>query len=86
MRNLFPRFFKNISDINIPKAPPIPKRIINQFDKNMLINTFNEWNKRYSENPKSFSNSLDENGNPVSNYGECCAIYFQKLWLELLKR
>ena len=67
-----------------PKPPSLRKHIINEFDNKMLVTTFNTWNKRYAENPDSFSNSLDKDGNPIEDYGECCAIYFQKLWLELL--
>jgi len=44
---------------------------------------FNEWAKRYAENPSEFSEVLDENGNPVKGYGENCAIYFEKLAKEL---
>ena len=44
---------------------------------------FNEWAKRYSNNPELFTDILDEDGNPVSDYGECCAIYFTELEDEL---
>ena len=40
---------------------------------------FNEWAKRYADDPDSFSKILDENGRPVSDYGECCAIYFAEI-------
>lgn len=44
---------------------------------------FNEWARRYAENPSEFSKILDENGNPVKDYGESCALYLQKLQEEL---
>jgi hypothetical protein len=44
---------------------------------------FNEWARRYSEAPESFSSILDDQGKPVSDYGECCAIYFAKIGLEM---
>jgi hypothetical protein len=44
---------------------------------------FNEWSKRYAKNPAGFSESLDDNGNPITGYGENCARYFTKLNKEL---
>ena len=44
---------------------------------------FNEWAKRYAENPDEFSDILDGDGNPVSDYGESCTRYFKKLADEL---
>lgn len=52
-------------------------------DQRFMAAVFNEWNKRYSENPDSFSDNLDENGKPIEDYGESCAIYFTKLEEEL---
>lgn len=52
-------------------------------DKQLLAAIFNEWNRRYSENPDEFSNSLDENGKPIEDYGENCAAYFLKLEEEI---
>jgi len=40
---------------------------------------FNEWAKQYAENPDAFNEVLDENGNPVEDYGEGCAIYFTEI-------
>lgn len=48
-----------------------------------MAKVFNEWAKRYSENPAAFTDVLDENGAPVEDYGECCAIYFTNLDLEM---
>ena len=47
---------------------------------------FNEWAKRYAENPDEFDDILDEDGNPSSDYGESCAIYFHQLANELDER
>jgi len=44
---------------------------------------FNEWAKRYTENPAWFLDVLDENGHPIEDYGELCATYFDKLAREL---
>lgn len=48
-----------------------------------LATLFNEWARRYAENPSEFSEVIDENGNPVKDYGESCALYLQKLQKEL---
>jgi hypothetical protein len=44
---------------------------------------FNEWAKRYSENPDQFDEILDSNGKPVTDYGERAANYFTKLAQEM---
>lgn len=44
---------------------------------------FNEWAKRYAENPDEFEDILDDDGNPVTDYGECCARYFDELAKEM---
>jgi hypothetical protein len=44
-----------------------------------MAKIFNEWAKRYSEAPDSFSNILDDDGRPVEDYGENCATYFRRL-------
>lgn len=44
---------------------------------------FDEWARRYSENPDDFQNILDENGNPVEGYGESCALYFAMIAQEM---
>ncbi len=48
-----------------------------------LAALFNEWARRYAENPSEFSEIIDENGNPVKDYGENCVVYLQKLQEEL---
>lgn len=40
---------------------------------------FNEWAKRYADNPAAFSDVLGEDGRPVEDYGVCCALYFEQL-------
>jgi len=45
-----------------------------------LAALFNEWARRY---PSEFSEIIDENGNPVKDYGENCVVYLQKLQEEL---
>lgn len=45
-----------------------------------MIAIFNEWAKRYSENPEHFCDTiLDENGKPVEDYGWDCYHYFTKI-------
>jgi hypothetical protein len=40
---------------------------------------FNEWARRYADDPDSFSPILDADGRPVTDYGECCAVYFKQI-------
>ena len=56
---------------------------MNSITKSRMAKIFNEWAKRYSENPDEFDDILDEDGNPVSDYGENCALYFEQLANEL---
>jgi len=44
---------------------------------------FNEWAKRYADDPKSFSNILGTDGKAVEDYGENCTLYFERLAAEL---
>lgn len=44
---------------------------------------FNEWAKRYAEDPDSFSNILDADGRPAEDYGEQCAMYFDDIAQEM---
>jgi len=64
------------------KTLPVKKASV--VEKRMAI-IFNEWNKRYSENPSEFVEQLDENGEPIEDYGRLCAIYFTELAEELDK-
>lgn len=45
--------------------------------------TFDEWARRYAENPSNFDSVLDDKGNIVPSYGMRCAIYFDALAREL---
>ena len=44
---------------------------------------FNEWAARYAAKPEDFGPILDAEGNPISDYGENCAHYFEKIASEL---
>ena len=44
---------------------------------------FDEWAKRYAESPDEFSEILDEDGKPVTGYGERCARYFEQIAREM---
>jgi hypothetical protein len=44
-----------------------------------MANIFNEWARRYAENPNEFGAIVDEHGKPVEGYGQRCAIYFFKI-------
>ena len=70
----------------LPPAAKTPeKRTICEdvFKPGFIANIFNTWNKRYSEDPNGFSESLNEDGSPSENYGELCENYFKKLYNEL---
>ncbi len=40
---------------------------------------FDEWARRYAEDPNEFDGILGKDGKPVEGYGEGCAIYFAKI-------
>lgn len=40
---------------------------------------FNEWARRYAENPDEFGPILDADGKPVEDYGQQCALYFEEI-------
>jgi hypothetical protein len=44
---------------------------------------FNEWVKRYAENPEEFCEILDEEGKPFEDYGDNAAAYFLKIEKEM---
>lgn len=61
-----------------------------KFERNIMNITqqrmtaiFNEWAKRYAQNPEEFSSILDDAGNTVTNYGENCTYYFEQLANEM---
>jgi len=47
--------------------------------KRRMSAIFNEWARRYSEAPGTFSNILGADGKPVANYGDSCVIYFHRI-------
>lgn len=56
---------------------------MNTVTRKRMTLIFDEWARRYSENPDDFENILDENGNPVEGYGESCALYFAMIAQEM---
>ncbi len=56
---------------------------MNNMTKECISKIFNEWAKRYAENPSEFNDILDKDGNPVEDYGDKCAIYFEQLAIEM---
>jgi hypothetical protein len=52
-------------------------------NKSQMASVFNEWARRYAERPEDFGEILDEDGKPVKDYGERCAIYFHENATEL---
>lgn len=56
---------------------------MNTVTRKRMTLIFDEWARRYSENPDDFQNILDENGNPVEGYGESCALYFAMIAQEM---
>lgn len=59
----------------------------NDFNERKNMNTthqrmtaiFNEWARRYAENPDEFGEILGADGKPVEDYGQQCALYFEKI-------
>ena len=47
-----------------------------QIYETRMTSIFNEWAKRYADNPDQFGEILGEDGRPVSDYGELCMHYF----------
>lgn len=52
-------------------------------EQQRLAVIFNEWARRYAENPDEFDEVLDADGKPVTDYGDRCAIYLTELENEL---
>lgn len=52
-------------------------------DKSFLARVFNEWARRYAEDPESFADILDAEGKPLTDYGEWSAEYFTQIADEL---
>lgn len=49
----------------------------------VMAAVFNEWVKRYADNPNEFGDILNSDGRPFTDYGEQAAAYFAKLSLEM---
>lgn len=45
---------------------------------------FNEWARRFAESPSDFGPILDADGKPVEDYGDSCALYFEKIEGEMV--
>jgi len=48
---------------------------MNISDKGMAA-VFNEWARRYAEDPSAYSGILDADGKPFADYGDACAATF----------
>lgn len=44
-----------------------------------MAGVFNEWARRYAEDPASFGEVLDKDGKPITDYGAQCATYFTQI-------
>ena len=51
--------------------------------KERMAKIFNEWAKRYSEEPEDFDDIFNEEGKPISDYGERATSYFETLANEM---
>lgn len=51
----------------------------NEVDLTRMARVFNEWARRYADNPAEFGEQLDGDGRPFPDYGDACAAYFAKL-------
>lgn len=56
---------------------------MNAITKIRMEAIFNEWARQYAENPESFSEILDENGNAVDDYGKEATFCFCRIANEL---
>jgi hypothetical protein len=63
--------------------PPVPPLKNKSITRQRMAIIFNEWNRRYCENPDDFGDNFDLDGNPNKDYGECCADYFTEIADEL---
>lgn len=50
--------------------------------KRMAV-VFDEWLRRYADDPTTFGEVLGEDGRPVEGYGDRCAVFFDRLTAEL---
>lgn len=61
------------------KLPNPPPHAVVLASQQRLARIFNEWARRYAEDPDSFGPILDADGRPVTDYGEQAAAYFQQI-------
>jgi len=46
---------------------------------------FNEWARRYAQNPDEFSEIIGSDGEPLADYGKRCALYFEQIYSDLIE-
>jgi len=51
--------------------------------KGNIAAVFNEWARRFAENPGTFGPVVGEDGKLISDYGECCEAYFLRVYREM---
>jgi hypothetical protein len=51
-----------------------------------MADVFNEWARQYAENPEAFTNCLDADGKPLTDYGARCEVFFQQVLKGLNER
>ena len=59
----------------------IENQVITTTTENLSA-AFTLWAERYANDPDSFTDVLDSNGKPVTDYGERCAAYLTKILRE----
>lgn len=74
---------KRLPDLAPNAYPPVPPMVGKSITRRRMEMIFNEWAKRYAENPEEFLSILDEDGNPENDYGKHCTEYFYQLADEL---
>lgn len=47
--------------------------------QDQIAAVFNEWAKRYADDPDQFGPILDTDGRPIEDYGARCAAYFMQV-------
>lgn len=56
---------------------------MNEITKARMAAVFNEWARRFAENPDEFAEILDADGKADASYGDCAAHYFNKIAEEM---
>ena len=51
--------------------------------KGNISAVFNEWARRFAENPGAFGPVVGDDGKLISDYGERCEAYFLRVYQEL---